>query len=172
MNTKITCTLALLLWTAAPSLPAADTTLNQIYEEGKAAYYGGDLELATYLLRQVEAADPRHTQTKALLAQIKLAMPADGVSLKKKYSGVMLKEINIAEATLEECLQALSIMSRNASDGKVQANFILTAKDRAEAKVTLSMKQVPLPVAIDYVAQLSGTRVKWDKHAVVITSGP
>ena len=78
----------------------------------------------------------------------------------------------MADATLDECLQALTIMARNASDGRVKTNFIIQAKDKTDAKVTLSVKQVPLPVAIDYVARIAGVKAKWEKHAVVFSSEP
>ena len=172
MNLKPTCALALLLWTAAGSLPAADETLNQLYEEAKASFESGDLEMANYLIGQVQAADPRHKPSQVLALHVKAAMPPDGVSLKKKYSTVVLPNINMADATLDECLQALTIMARNASDGRVKTNFIIQAKDKTDAKVTLSVKQVPLPVAIDYVARIAGVKAKWEKHAVVFSSAP
>ncbi len=154
--------------TAAVSTAADD--LNAVFEEGKAAYYRGDLEVAEHLLKQVEAADPRHIQTKALLAQIKLAIPDDGLTLRKKYAAVRIPKLDVADSSLADCLQALSIMGRNASGGKLQPNLLLMAQGKADAKVTLSLTDVPLPEAIEYVARLTGTKAHWEKHAVVIKS--
>ncbi len=152
--------------TVAVSTAADD--LNAIFQQGKAAYYKGDVALARRLLNQVAAADPRHIETKAILARIKLENPDEGPSLKEKYAAVKLPKLDMQDATLSECLQALTIMSRNATDGKVQANFILKAQDKAQQKVSLTLTDVPLTTAIEYVAELAGTRAKWEKHAVVI----
>ncbi len=156
------------LLTVAVSTAADD--INALFQQGRAAYYKGDLALAKRLLTQVNAADPRHIETRAILARIKLEMPGDGPTLKERYAAVRLPKLNLQDATLAECLEALTIISRNASEGKVSPNFILKAQDKASAKVTLSLTDVPLTAAIDYVAEMSGTKARWEKHAVVIAS--
>ena len=127
----------------------------------------GDYETAQRLLTLVQEGDPRHGPTRALLAQIKLAAPPDGEFLKKKYSSIVLQKVEMEEVSLQDCLQGLIIISKNATEGKLAPNLILQAKDKADAKVTMNLSNIPLPEAIDYVARLSGTKVKWEKHAVV-----
>lgn len=162
---------ALLVACAVPLTVAVSTAaddINALFQQGRAAYYKGDLALAKRLLTQVNAADPRHIETRAILARIKLEQPDDGPSLKERYTAVRLPKVDIQDATLAECLEALTIISRNASGGKVSPNFILKAQDKASTKVSLALTDVPLATAIDYVAEMSGTKARWEKHAVVI----
>lgn len=162
---------ALLVACVVPMTVAVSTAaddLNAVFQQGKAAYYKGDIALAKRLLTQVAAADPNHIETKAILARIKLEHADAGPGLKEKYGAVKLPKVDIQDATLAECLQALAIISRNASNGKVQPNLILKAQDKAGMKVNLSLTDVPLSTAIEYVAELSGTKARWEKHAVVI----
>jgi hypothetical protein len=164
---------ALLVACAVPMTAAvysAADDINALFQQGRAAYYKGDLPLAKRLLTQVNAVDPRHIETRAILARIRLEMPDDAPSLKERYTSVRLAKVDIQDATLAECLEALTIMSRNASNGKVQPNLILKSPNKAATKVTLALTDVPLPAAIDYVAELSGTKARWEKHAVVFAS--
>jgi hypothetical protein len=155
------------LLTGASTPVTADDDLNQIFEQGRTAFYRGDYETAQRLLTLVQAGDPRHGPTRGLLAQIKLAAPPDGEFLKKNYSAIVLQKVEMEEVTLQDCLQGLIIISKNATEGKLAPNLILQAKDKADTKVTMNLSNIPLPEAIDYVARLSGTKVKWEKHAVV-----
>jgi hypothetical protein len=142
--------------------------LAQIFEQGRAAYYKGDFETARVLLAQVLAARPDHFETKALLASINASNKAPA-SVQKAYSAVILPKVDFHEASLSEAAQALALLGKNASGGKVTPNIIVRPKAGEGAKITLTLADVPLSEAIRYVAEMSQCKAQYDKHAVVIS---
>ena len=152
-------------------LPAnAGEDLNQVFQMGKAAYYKGDMELAQQLLSQVAARDPRHFETKALLAQIRVSLKTEGSSLKKRYQGVMLTKVEFADVTLQEALEGLRVLAKNASNGQVIPNFIVKDEGLNAKSFSLSLHNIPLTEVIQYVAGVAGGRAVYDKHAVLFTT--
>ncbi|MBX7208321.1 MAG: hypothetical protein K1X78_08435 [Verrucomicrobiaceae bacterium] len=150
------------------SLAGADAKdINTVFQQGRAAYYRGDMETAKALLTQVAAAAPNHFETKALLAQINTYAKADD-SLKKTYGGVVIPKIDFADVTLAEAVQALGLMSKTASGGKVSPNIIVKNPEMAKKPVTLNLANIPMTEVIDYLARMSGGRAVYEKHAVVI----
>ncbi|MDZ4286767.1 MAG: hypothetical protein U0984_02350 [Prosthecobacter sp.] len=95
--------LAMIVGFGSVSVHAVDkNTINELFQMGKAAYYKGDLEQAHQLLSQVEKMGPRHFETRAMLAQIRLSLKSTGdMSLKKRYEGVMLTKIEFSDLTLQ-----------------------------------------------------------------------
>jgi hypothetical protein len=145
---------------------AADDT-QTLFQMGRAAYDKGDFEQAHELLKQVEARQPNHFETKALLAQIRAQMKPGVGSLKKTYAGVNLGKVEFAEVTLDEAVQALRALAKNATDGRVTPNFLIKGEELKTKVVSLSLKGIPLSEAIEYLGQLSGARVVYEAHAVV-----
>jgi tetratricopeptide (TPR) repeat protein len=138
-----------------------------LFQMGREAYYKGNFEQAYELLRQVEARQPNHFETKALLAQIRSQMKPGVSSLKKTYAGVTLAKVEFAEVTLDEAVQALRVLAKNASDGRVTPNFLIKGEELKTKVVSLRLEGIPLSEAIDYLARLSGARVVYEAHAVV-----
>jgi hypothetical protein len=150
--------------------PAADDIEN-LFQMGRAAYYKGDLEQAHQLLSMVQQQNPRHQETRILLGDIRLKLKAaSGSSLKKKYEGVKLTKIEFADVTLEEALDGLRVLSKNASSGQVVPNFIVTDQTLKAKTLSLTLTDVPLTQAIDYVARIAGAKTTYDQHAVLFTS--
>jgi hypothetical protein len=150
------------------SVEAADVKdINTVFQQGRAAYYKGDLETAKALLTQVAAVSPNHFETKALLAQINTYSKAD-TSLKKTYSAVTIPKVEFNEVTLSEALQALGTMSKNASAGKVIPNVIVKNPEMGKKMLTLSLSNIPMTDVIDYLARMSGGKAVYEKHAVVL----
>lgn len=154
---------------SAGSAVAADD-INQIFQMGRAAYYKGDMETAYQLLTQVEARNPRHFETKALLAQIRASKKPGLASVRKSYEGVVLPKIEFADVTLEEAVEGLRVLSKNASDGKVLPNIIIKDPALATKSLTLNLRNLPLTDAIQYLADMTGAKATYDKHAVILTS--
>jgi hypothetical protein len=177
MKTNLHCfvvRLALALVTSASigvaPLGAADDIEN-LFQMGRAAYYKGDLEQARQLLTMVEAQAPRHQETRILLGEIRAKLRTSaGSSLKMKYQGVKLGKIEFADVTLQEALDGLRALSKNASNGQVVPNFIVTDSKVGENKISLNLTDVPLTTAIDYVARVAGAKAAYDQHAVLFTS--
>lgn len=153
----------------AGSALAADD-VNQIFQMGRAAYYKGDMETAYQLLKQVEARNPKHFETKALLAQIRSQMKPATESLKRTYESVILPKVEFSEVTVEEAIEGLRALSKTATEGKVMPNIIVKDPALNAKTLSLNLRNVPLTEALQYVASIAGARVTYDKHTAMIVS--
>ncbi len=140
--------------------------INSVFQQGRAAFYKGDMEAAKALLMQVAAVSPNHFETKALLAQINTYSKPD-TSIKKLYGTVTIPKVEFNEVTLSEALLALGAMSKNASQGKVIPNFIVKTPEMGKKTLTLSLANIPMTDVIEYLARMSGGKVVYEKHAVL-----
>lgn len=161
----------LLLACILPSvaLQAADVDIKTLFEQGRSAYYKGDIEMARVLLEQVLAMNPKHFETRAILANINAQYKKDESSLKKQYAGVVIPKFEVADATLSESLQALSLMASNATGGKVRGNFIVRGPELGKMPITISMNNAPLDELLRYLAEMARAQIAWEKHAVVFS---
>ena len=160
---------AVLILAPAPRLRAEDT-LQVIYEEGRTAFYAGQFELAREKLSKVLQKNPSHPQTLAMMATIKQKIGDDNTALRHSYEKVILPKFEVTEVTLDESLQALRILARNASKGTVVPNIIIKNPELGKKQVSLSLTSVPLSEAINYLAQLAGAKLTYEKSGVIISS--
>ncbi len=169
MKTCLVLLLAL-LGAFAPSPVRAADDLHVIYEEGRAAFNAGAFELAREKLNQVAAKNPNHGPTQAMLATINQKLGADNSQLRKAYGSVVLDKIDFADVSLEEAVEALRILSRKASGDKVSPNIIIKNPEIGKKTVTINLSKVPLTEVLNYLAELTGARITYDKNAVMFTS--
>lgn len=170
MKTTLLLLLAAVLAAFAPSTVRAADDLHVVYEEGRAAFNAGQFDLARERLAYVLSKAPGHLPTQAMLAQIERQIGPDNTLLRKSYEKVILERVEFAEVTLDEALQAVRMLARKATQDKVSPNVIIKSPDLAKKPVTLSLSQVPLSEVLNYLAQLTGGRLIYDKTAVVISS--
>jgi hypothetical protein len=172
IGTKVTVSAAALVaaffFVTAPAWQSED--LNAVYQQGRAAYYRGDMETAYRLLSKVAAANPKHAETANMLAYIRANYQPKDDSLKTQYAAVTLPKVEMADVTLTEAIEGLRALSKNASGGKVTPNVIVKGEELAQRKLSLSLTNVPLTEALNYVTQLAGAKATYDKHAVILTS--
>jgi hypothetical protein len=144
--------------------------LNAVYQQGRAAFYQGDFTTAQQLLSRVAAADPKHPDTVRMLAYIRANHRAPDNTLKTQYAAVILPKVEMSDVTLTEAIDALRALSKNASGGKVTPNVIVKGEELAQRKLSLSLSNIPLTEALNYVTQLAGAKATYDKHAVILSS--
>ncbi|MFM7604436.1 MAG: hypothetical protein ACKO8Z_04465 [Prosthecobacter sp.] len=148
-------------------LPAADD-LDSVYQKGREAFHKGDFVTAHAFLTQVAAAKPGHADTQNMLRYLQ-AHAKQQFILKRDYAAVTVPKIDMQDVTLEEAVSGLRVLAKNASQGKISPNLIIKSTSLAEKKLSLTLGNVPLTQAIEYLAQLSGAKVTYDKHAVIFS---
>ncbi len=153
-----------LTFTATP-LVAGD--IETLYQQGRTAYYQGKMEEAKKLLSLVLAKSPNHLPTRAMLANIAAQENTGAPSLRSQFAAVTIPRFEVNEVTLGESLQALSMMAKTQSGGKLTPNFIVKSPDLNKANLTLSLSNTPLDEVVRYLAEMAKAKVTWDKHAVV-----
>ncbi len=143
--------------------------MNAIYQQGRAAYYRGDLDTAYRLLSKVAAANPKHADTNSMLAYIRANYQPKDMSLKNQYASVTLPKVELNDVTVTEAIEGLRALSKNASGGKVVPNVIVKGADLGQRKLSLALANVPLSEALNYLTQLVGAKATYDKHAVILS---
>jgi len=171
---KVSVTTAALLaaffMTAAVPSAVAGEDLNAVYQQGRAAFYKGDFDTATALLSKVAAANPRHADTNNMLAYMRANYKPKDLTLQKQYESVILPKVDFGDVTLTEALEGLKALAKTASNGKVVPNVIIRGEEVAQRKLSLNLSNIPLSEALNYLGQLTSTKITYDKYAVILSS--
>lgn len=152
---------------AAGDMRAED--MKAVYEMGKRLFNEGKYAQAKPLLEQVAAANPRHPETQAMLIRIR-QMGKQGPTLADKLSTVVLPTVEFSDVTVPEALEGLKVLAKSQSGGKVVPNFIVRGGDEMTKRFNMNLSNVPLPDAIRYVSELSGTIARYEMNAVVFAT--
>jgi hypothetical protein len=92
-----------------------------------------------------------------------------GSSAAQTASQMIVPQVEFRETTLPEALDYLVTRSRALDPRKQGVNIVLDVPpERREAKVTLSLRDVPLSEAVRYTAQLAGLAVAEEPYALVV----
>jgi len=167
---KVVVAAVLVLVLVLGSGRAAEQDLAKLYEEGRAAYYRGDLNEAVEKLQVVREALPDHGATRAMLANAltRIVAQGGGNELEASYAKIVVPRVELVEMTVAEALPLLGELGFRASGEKLRPNLLLRPGARGDARISLTLAEVPLTEAIRYVAQMAGLEVKYEKFAVVI----
>lgn len=159
------------LGTALISIPvrAADDTY-VLFEEGKAAFQAGQLEIAREKLNKVAERNPNHVPTQAMLAQIKQKIGVDNSKLRTAYASVIIEKIDFADVSLEEAVEALRLLAKKASGDKIVPNIIIKSPEIGQKTVSLNLSKVPLTEVLNYLAEVTGARITYDTTAVLFSN--
>lgn len=168
MKTTMLLLLAALSAALAPVRAADD--LHVIYEEGRAAFNAGEFQLAREKLSQVLAKNPTHLPTRAMMAQIERVIGVDNVMLRKSYEKIIIDKIEFTDVELGEAITAVRMKAKMATNDKVVPNVIVKSPDLGKKTVSINLTQMPLTEVLNYLAQLAGGRITYDKSAVLISS--
>lgn len=171
MNIKPLPLLAALVALIAP-LQGHAQNIQALYEEGRALYNAGHLEQAREKLRVVAARNPDHVPTRAMLAQIQQILGVDNTTLKNSYEKIIIDKIEFDNVSLTEAIEAVRVFTRKATDQKVTPNIILKSPDLGERSISINLSNVPLTEVLNYIAQLSNTKLTYDKNAAMFSDKP
>lgn len=161
---------AFVLAALTPATVQAVDDLHVIYEEGRAAFNAGEFQLAREKLAYVLTKNPTHLPTRAMMAQIERVMGVDNVMLRKSYEKIIIDKIEFADVELNEAIYAVRMKAKIATNDKVVPNLIVKSPELGKKIVSINLSQVPLSEVLQYLAQLAGGRLTYDKSAVMISS--
>lgn len=124
-------------------------------------------------LKRLAELQPDQPTVKQMLAEVqeklrqKQTEPAQ--ALRRKLEELIVPEVNFREAVARDVVDFLRAESRRLDQEKVGINIVWrTPEAAASAKVTLSLRKVPLGDVLRYVTELSGLKYRVDAYAVVI----
>lgn len=158
------------VWLGQSIARAADEPLHVLYQDGRAAFYAGQFDVAREKLAKVLAVNPNHTQSRAMMAQIEEKLGKDNVMLRKSYEKIIIDKIEFADVELSEAILAVRMKAKAATQDKVIPNIILKTPEIGKKSVSLNLSNMPLSEVLNYLAQVAGVRISYDTSAVLFTS--
>ncbi len=155
----------------APALSPAKAA-DALYKQGQAAEKAGDPIAAKDAYTKALKLHPENTNARFSLGQLKLnsaSIAAKG--REEKFGTVQIPMFQLDAASLQEALEALSVMVEKQSKEAVTPNFVIQDPKLvlAERKITLNLKNMPAGGIMKYLMDQSGAKARYDEHAVVIT---
>ncbi len=141
------------------------------YAKGLAAEKLGDPEAARSHYASALKADPNHASARYSIGQLKLTASAIAAKGREaKFGEVLVPAFQLDNATLQEALQALSIIIEKQSKDTVAPNFVIEDPKNqfAERRITLNLKNLPAKGVLKYVTDQVAAKVRYDEHAVVL----
>ncbi len=158
-----------LVSTAFAQAPAK--TAESLYQQGLAAEKAGDAAAAGNFYKDALQTDPKHANARFSLGQLKINAPAIALKTREgKFGAVIIPVFQLDQATLQEALEAFSLMIEKNSNADTTPNFVVEdpGKRLAGARVTLSLKNTPARGVLKYILDQAGGKPRFDEHAVVI----
>ena len=164
----IACTL---ISPALAQAPAASA--ESLVKSGQAAEKAGDPVAAGEFYKNALKADPNNANARYSLGQLKLN--AGDIALKgreAKFGAVMIPLFQLDQATLQEALDALSVIIERESKNAVTTNFVVEdpRKLLAAQRISLNLKNTPSRGVLKYLLDQTNARARFDEHAVVISA--
>lgn len=156
----------LLLGTCAFGVTAAD--FQRLLSEAQVAMLRGDYDTAKRNFQIVYQLDQSNKVAIAGLKQIQIEQAKKGVTTEKDFARVILPQVQFKEATFAETLDLLKKRVTEVTGGKQTANFVVQPGVDQNAKVTLSLTNIPLTEVLRYLSELVNAKVEYQKYAIVL----
>lgn len=180
MNSRSRLALAVALSTLLTPLAAsraADTkppTIQEVFNQGRSAFYRNDFATAKRLLTQVNKADPKHRPTIIMLKNIRLAeqeVAAKANSLEGRMKRTTLPRLDLVDARVPEVLEFIQIKASEVTQGGAKPNFVIRLTEEDQKRpVTLHLSQPTLHTALAALSTVADLDIVYDQYAVTIRS--
>ncbi len=141
------------------------------YRQGQAAVKAGDPDTARTAYLKALQINPRHAGARFSLGELKIHSGAIASKGREaKFGAVMVPELKLDQATLQESLDALRAIVEKESNEEVAPNFIIQDPkgSLANARITLVLKAMPAKGVLQYLMDQSAAKARFDEHAIVI----
>jgi tetratricopeptide (TPR) repeat protein len=165
----VACTLVSQAFAQTP--PASAPTADSAYQSGVAAEKAGDPVAAEKFYSQALQLNPNHANARYSLGQLKINAPRIAAKAREdKFGSVMIPVFQLDQATLQEAITALGLIIEKESKEQVTPNFVIEdpKKQLADQKISLNLKNMPAKAVMKYLTDQTGTKVRYDEHAVVV----
>lgn len=141
------------------------------YKTAEQAFLAGDKEKTTKALKKALEINPNHGPSYALALKLK---KSGAVFTEKarlaQFSSVILPVVDFQDEPLSEALRILSTLVEEKTDKAFYPNFVIQDKSSTlkDKPITLSMKNVPANVVLDYLMNMAHASAKFEQYATTI----
>ena len=164
----IACTVVSQAFAQTPAVSA-----ESLYQKGLAAEKSGDPAAAGAFYTNALKTDPNHANARYSIGQLRIHAPAIAAKgREEKFGAVMIPLFQVEQATIQEATALLSAMIEKGSKGEVTPNFVIEDPKKlfTDQKITLNLKNMPAKAVLKYLTDQTGTKARYDEHAVVIVA--
>lgn len=172
MSKIITFAVACTLVSQALAQQPAPASAESLYKQGQAAEKAGDPAAAGTYYKSALKIDPAHANSRYSLGQLKLTSPALAAKGREaKFGAVTIPVFQLEEATLQEALEAFTVIIEKQSKDTVTPNFVIEDPKKllTSQKISMNLKNMPSSAIMKYLMDQAGAKARFDEHAVVIT---
>lgn len=167
----VACTLVSHVFAETPTTAAP--TADSAYQSGVAAEKAGDPVAAGKFYSQALKLNPNHANARYSLGQLKINAPNIAAKAREdKFGNVMIPVFQLDQATLQEAITALGLIIEKESKGQVTPNFVIEDPKQklSGQKISLNLKNMPSKAVMKYLTDQTGSKVRYDEHAVVVVA--
>ena len=163
----------LLILTCIAALPIALLADSEnslaAFAMGKKHFELGEYKEARHHLLLAIKEDPKNKQAQDYLRHVQAAAKhgIKPANLEAKLRSVTVRQVKFENLAIEDALAYLKVKVAESTGDQLKANFIL--KGKSDAAVTLDLGDLPASEVLRYIAELSGYRVSYDPHAIVLS---
>lgn len=151
---------------------APPATSASLYLQGQAAEKAGDPVAAEDFYKKSLKLDPANANARYSLGQVKIHGPEIAAKgREEKLGSVMVPVFQMDGASLKEALDALSLVIEKESKDALTPNFVIEDPKQvlADRTISLNLKAMPTKAVMKYLVDQTGTKVRYDEHAVVFS---
>jgi hypothetical protein len=142
-----------------------------LYKQGLSALKEGDANLARQSFLEVLRKQPRHVNARIQLDRLRgRSGELAATRRKQKLASIKIVKVDYEEVTLQEALEALSLMIDKQTEGKFAANFVIQdpGGHLDHRPVSLQLSNVPAHVVLKHLLTLADARERYDEYAIVV----
>jgi hypothetical protein len=158
---------AAILFLAFSALAAQE---GEIQQEAVRAFQLGDYATAKSLFESLLSMDPKNAVARNYLRVI-AQREKSGPGLEQSLRRVILPVVEFRDTSVHEAVAFVSQKVRELSGGKQSVNVVwmVSPQQAADARVTLSLRNVPASEVLRYIGDASNLRFSYDALAVKVT---
>lgn len=86
----------------------------------------------------------------------------------KKAGAIIIPRVDFRSANLAECVEFLNAKSRELDVAKKGINLVLKNEDAKLPEITLSLSNIPVSVALEYLTRLADFEIETSEHAILL----
>ncbi len=147
-------------------------TSDDYYKAGITAIAQGNESKARQYFQASLKLDPNNGNAKYQLKNLHLHRGKMSQKARQnKLSSVIIPEVKLTDATLDEALSALTALVDDVSGKKVITNFVVQDPQNTlkTKRITLNVSNLPASAILDFILRSSAAKAQYDQYAIIIT---
>lgn len=138
----------------------------EIQKDAIAAYQAGDYKTAKSLFAVVLETEPRNTVAQNYLRMI--AQKEKGGTLENSLSKILIPKVEFTDASVREAVTYVAQRVSALTEGKQTLNIVWLIPSEYDARVTISLQNIPATEALKYIATSANLKLNYDARALTI----